>query len=872
MSRTLHLLPYALAAVLAPGAIVHTGQPAPPPRDRAAADVAWAQGDYVTALHSYIALVKDTPGQDDIDAIALQTGELFVTEELTADGRAPRFSPNGRFAAYETDTSAGPVTRIVDTGGPLRLVAELPGSGASFSPSGNRVAYLRPGTSDDIAKTQAAMGVAPPGPERTFHQRQLDWLQFAASTIVVRDLVSGQDTAWPTRGLLKSAVFHGPGTRLYFLGARDDDPTRSDVYAIDAPGAAPAPVTTAPGFKVAPLFDRMARTLLYTETAVNPFARPEPGAALGGRRPGSGRGGGSGRYGLVSLETGTGTTFEGAEPALSADGTTVTYLVRTGTDTSVMVRPVGGEPSVVRKATGRMAAPALAPDNRRVAFQLMVQNDWEVFVIDADAKNETRITREIQHDVQPVFLTSDRLLAVMGEPRHRRSYLYDLPALRQTRVFHNNTVRTIAPEYAWVPSADGTKLLISAERDGDTVSPERGVYLVRLDTRITRERLLARLEACLASELAMRESARRMFAPIEPEVSRVAGRVSVDRIYAYEKALFDFDSKHVSRPGNRRAGEYLFNLYRSFGYQPEYQWFEPRQALGGKTANVLATLKGTTSPDVVYVVSSHYDSNTASPGADDNTSGTVALVEAARVLADTPLPASVIFASFTGEEAGLLGSREFVRRAVEAKWQLAGALNNDMIGWANDQRLDNTIRYSNAGIRDVQHAAAMRFSKLITYDALYYKATDAAAYYEAYGDIVGGIGSYPVLGSPHYHQPTDILGHVNHRLIAETGKATVASIMLLASSPSRLKDLRVARFKGTTAELTWAASPEKDVVRYVVIYGLPPAQAKARVVVTEPRVSLKNVGTGTEVAVKAVNTRGLEGWDWAKTTIGTSGR
>ena len=81
-----------------------------------------------------------------------------------------------------------------------------------------------------------------------------------------------------------------------------------------------------------------------------------------------------------------------------------------------------------------------------------------------------------------------------------------------------------------------------------------------------------------------------------------------------------------------------------------------------------------------------------------------------------------------------------MRQAVANKVQLVGALNNDMIGWANDQHLDNTIRYSNPGIRDIQHAAAFLFTRLITYDALYFKSTDAAAYYDAYGDIVGGIG------------------------------------------------------------------------------------------------------------------------------------
>ena len=64
---------------------------------------------------------------------------------------------------------------------------------------------------------------------------------------------------------------------------------------------------------------------------------------------------------------------------------------------------------------------------------------------------------------------------------------------------------------------------------------------------------------------------------------------------------------------------------------------------------------------------------------------------------------------------------------------------------------------------------------LITYDALYYKNTDAAAYYEAYGDIVGGIGSYPVLGNPHYHQPHDLLEGINHQLVTEVAKTTAAT-------------------------------------------------------------------------------------------------
>jgi Zn-dependent M28 family amino/carboxypeptidase len=232
-----------------------------------------------------------------------------------------------------------------------------------------------------------------------------------------------------------------------------------------------------------------------------------------------------------------------------------------------------------------------------------------------------------------------------------------------------------------------------------------------------------------------------------------------------------------------------------------------------------------------------------------------------------PQPATIVFASFTGEEAGLLGSREYVRQAVANNVRLVGALNNDMVGWANDHRLDNTIRYSNAGIRDIQHGAAMQFTNLITYDALYYKSTDAAAYYEAYGDIVGGIGSYPVLGNPHYHQSHDLLDTINHQLVTEVAKTTAATLMALASSPSRLADLRIDRQSGGAAHVSWTASPERGVAEYLVTYG-PANNPEARQMrVKANTASVPNAPAGSVIQVKAINAAGLEGWDWARVVV-----
>ena len=355
----------------------------------------------------------------------------------------------------------------------------------------------------------------------------------------------------------------------------------------------------------------------------------------------------------------------------------------------------------------------------------------------------------------------------------------------------------------------------------------------------------ARVAASLAAEEALRAKGARLFAPIADAVRALVADASVERIYGYEKALFDFDSKHISRPGNKLAATYLFDTYKSFGYSPEFQWFERANALGGKTANVVATLKGTVNPELVYVVSSHYDSVAIGPGADDDSSGTAALLETARIMAQRPQPATIVFASFTGEEAGLLGSREFVRRAVADKLAVVGALNNDMVGWANDQRLDSTIRYSNPGIRDIQHAAAIQFTDLITYDALYYKSTDAAAYYEAFGDIVGGIGSYPVLSSPHYHQSHDVLENINHRLVTEVAKTTAATLALLASSPSRLTGLKVDSLDGQQPRpCRGSQARRRGVTAYLVSYGPPDKPDAHQLRVSKPSATLTNVGAG----------------------------
>lgn len=843
-----------------------------------AAYQAWDRGDYVPALEGFTWLLRSQEPERYFDAIARLTGELHPTVELTPDGRAVRFSPDGRWLAYEAGEGGATVTHIVSVDGGFQKAAgeRVVGVGLVFAPSGDRVAYLRLPRSRalDRARTAAEQALARGDREEAMRLRaEVRYLEARDARIVVRELASGRERVIDDGGLVKDRLAWGAdGRTLYVVAARDGQAERSDVYAIPVDGGAPRAVMDGPGFKGAPVVVPGGRYMVYEILPRSPVPQ-RPVSASGqaaGQTPGqvAGQSAGQSRIVIRDLTTGAERAFDGRSPRLSADGSKAVFLATQGRETLVQVVSLdGGEPVTVVRTALPVAEPALSPDGRIVAYQMMPREDWEIYLVDSDGSNPRRLTRDIQHDLFPRFVDDTTLLVVKGEARHRRSYLYDVRTGREARLFHNNTVRTIAPEYEWDVSADGTKVAFVAERDGDTVSPERGVYLMDLSRKISREELLARIESNLAAERALREAGRAMFAPIEDEVRSVVAKVSKTKLYQYQRALFEFDSKYITEPGNRKAIEYLEATLRSWGYEPELQWFEPRP--GVRTANVIARLPGTKHPELIYVVGSHFDSVQRGPGADDNTSGTSMLLETARVLKDHPLPATVIFAFFTGEEAGLLGSREFARRAQADGWakNVRGALNNDMMGYANDHRLDNTIRYSNAGIRDLQHAAAFLFSRLITYDARYYKNTDAHALFDAFGDVIGGIGSYPVLANPHYHQSHDVLETINQELVLETTKTNVASIMLLASSPSRIDGLRVVRRDRNGVEMAWDAAREKGIRHYRVVYGPPGDPMREELVVTGPRARIPGARAGWTIAVKAVDERGLSSWDWARVVV-----
>jgi acetylornithine deacetylase/succinyl-diaminopimelate desuccinylase-like protein len=126
--------------------------------------------------------------------------------------------------------------------------------------------------------------------------------------------------------------------------------------------------------------------------------------------------------------------------------------------------------------------------------------------------------------------------------------------------------------------------------------------------------------------------------------------------------------------------------------------------------NVFAIQRGTTEPNRVVIISGHIDSRVTdvldatkdAPGANDDGSGTAAVIEAARVLSRHRFPATIVYAVLSGEEQGLLGGKIMADYAKAQGWQVIANLNNDIIGnsCGSDGKCDaDHVRVFSEGLR-----------------------------------------------------------------------------------------------------------------------------------------------------------------------------
>jgi len=163
-------------------------------------------------------------------------------------------------------------------------------------------------------------------------------------------------------------------------------------------------------------------------------------------------------------------------------------------------------------------------------------------------------------------------------------------------------------------------------------------------------------------------------------VALVVRQLSGDTVTIIGGSPYTIVSRHYANASNPKAAQYILEKFQSFGLTARYQ------NNGGSygNINVIAYKPGIKFPNQYFVICGHYDdmpSGSTAPGADDNASGTVAVLEAARILSTFNLDYSVIFVAFDEEERGLYGSKAFVDTAYFKGDSIVCALNFDMIAY-----------------------------------------------------------------------------------------------------------------------------------------------------------------------------------------------
>ncbi|TJY38030.1 M28 family peptidase [Pontimicrobium aquaticum] len=164
-------------------------------------------------------------------------------------------------------------------------------------------------------------------------------------------------------------------------------------------------------------------------------------------------------------------------------------------------------------------------------------------------------------------------------------------------------------------------------------------------------------------------------------------------------SLDSLEGRQTGTKGGLIAREYVINQFKKYGIAPLLDDYTQPFTFEGrrdkktyKGANVLGVIKGTDHPEKYIVLSAHYDhlgvrDGKVFNGADDDASGTSAIIAMAEYFKSNPPKHSVVIASFDAEEMGLQGASYFVKANTLSKEQIALNINLDMVGRNDNNEL-----------------------------------------------------------------------------------------------------------------------------------------------------------------------------------------
>jgi hypothetical protein len=201
------------------------------------------------------------------------------------------------------------------------------------------------------------------------------------------------------------------------------------------------------------------------------------------------------------------------------------------------------------------------------------------------------------------------------------------------------------------------------------------------------------------------------------QVHTITGNLSGEWPVMIDTQPYTITTRHaLSGEPIQKASQYLFQYYQDLGLETSYQNFTYR---GRQLSNVVAQKTGTVFPERVFMITSHFDDvplTPLAPGADDNASGTVAVMLAASILNQYEFGCTLRFVNFNAEEYGMIGSGDYARGAYCAGEDIQGVLNLDMIAWNTPETAPEMDLHALSTIPESSHMASVFQEVVTTYD------------------------------------------------------------------------------------------------------------------------------------------------------------
>jgi len=402
------------------------------------------------------------------------------------------------------------------------------------------------------------------------------------------------------------------------------------------------------------------------------------------------------------------------------------------------------------------------------------------------------------------------------------------------------------------------------------------VFLVSIPSHISAQRKTAP---------AVSSASRGPLVTKDPEIAKLVKEIDARNIERTIRKLVSFGTRNtLSEQDNPTRGigaarDWLFSEFQKAAATSggrmtvEKQTFEQAKAervpQPTMLTNIVATLKGTQpeSENRMYVVSGHYDSMCSSPtnakcdapGANDDASGTAAVLEMARVMATHTFDATIVFMTVPGEEQGLLGATHYAEEAKKKNLDIEAMFTNDIIGnslGGNGVRDPHTVRVFSEGVPTNETEAEARTRRSVGGENDSPSRQLARFIKESGERYVRGMKVWLIYRRDRYgrggdHQPFLERGyaavrftepnenydhqHQNVRMengvqygdlpefddfnyIADVARVNAAALASLASAPARPKNVLVASGLANDTNLTWEANKEPDLAGYEIVW------------------------------------------------------